>query len=156
MGQIAVIERSRLKALDIETVIALSTATEPSAKHNWLGPWATRQSQKTNRTYIMSHSTEIKVEIGLDSYHLHCGSRHPAEYCGVAANQSKTLVDDAALAVLWNMPHNGAGRMALFRSRGKQVAVCRRHWLAQSGDNPLRIIARERSRLKALDIETNK
>ena len=59
----------------------------------------------------MSHSTEIKVEIGLDSYHLHCGSRHPAEYCGVAANQSKTLVDDAA--------HNGAGR----RSRGKQVAV---------------------------------
>ena len=62
----------------------------------------------------MSHSTEIKVEIGLDSYHLHCGSRHPAEYCGVAADQSKTLVDDAALAVLWNMPHNGAGRMALF------------------------------------------
>ena len=55
----------------------------------------------------MSHSTEIKVEIGLDSYHLHCGSRHPAEYCGVAA-------DDAALTVLWNMPHNGAGRMALF------------------------------------------
>ena len=62
----------------------------------------------------MSHSTEIKVEIGLDSYHLHCGSRHPAEYCGVAANQSKTITDDAALAVLWNMPHNGAGRMALF------------------------------------------
>lgn len=31
----------------------------------------------------MSHSTEIKVEIGLDSYHLHCGSRRPAEYCGV-------------------------------------------------------------------------
>ena len=62
----------------------------------------------------MSHSTEIKVEIGLDSYHLHCGSRHPAEYCGVAANQSKTFADDAALAVLWNMPHNGAGRMALF------------------------------------------
>ena len=29
MGQIATIERSRLKALDIETVIALSTA------HNW-------------------------------------------------------------------------------------------------------------------------
>lgn len=47
----------------------------------------------------MSHSTEIKVEIGLDSYHLHCGSRHPAEYCGVAANQSKTFADDAALAV---------------------------------------------------------
>lgn len=55
----------------------------------------------------MSHSTEIKVEIGLDSYHLHCGSRHPA-------NQSKTFADDAALTVLWNMPHNGAGRMALF------------------------------------------
>ncbi len=52
----------------------------------------------------MSHSTEIKVEIGLDSYHLHCGSRHPAEYCGVAANQSKTFADDAALT----------GRMALF------------------------------------------
>ena len=50
----------------------------------------------------MSHSTEIKVEIGLDSYHLHCGSRRPAEYCGVAANQSKTLVDDAALAVLYS------------------------------------------------------
>lgn len=53
----------------------------------------------------MSHSTEIKVEIGLDSYNLHCG---------VAANQSKTFADDAALEVLWNMPHNGAGRMALF------------------------------------------
>ena len=38
----------------------------------------------------MSHSTEIKIEIGLDSYHLHCGSRHPA------------------------LAHNGAGRMALF------------------------------------------
>ena len=31
MGQLAVIERSRLKALDIETVIALSTAA--SAEH---------------------------------------------------------------------------------------------------------------------------
>lgn len=41
----------------------------------------------------MSHSTEIKVEIGLDSYHLHCG---------VAANQSKTFADDAALAVLYS------------------------------------------------------
>lgn len=44
----------------------------------------------------MSHSTEIKVEIGLDSYHLHCGSRHPAEYCGVAvlyseAEENKSL-----------------------------------------------------------------
>ena len=35
----------------------------------------------------MSHSTEIKVEIGLDSYHLHCGSRHPA-------NQSKTFAEE--------------------------------------------------------------
>ena len=50
----------------------------------------------------MSHSTEIKVEIGLDSYNLYCGSRHPAEYCGVAANQSKTFADDAALAVLYS------------------------------------------------------
>ena len=48
----------------------------------------------------MSHSTEIKVEIGLDSYHLYCGSRH--------------RLNLVALTVLWNMPHNGAGRMALF------------------------------------------
>ena len=58
----------------------------------------------------MSHSTEIKVEIGLDSYHLHCGSRHPA--------------DDGAL----------------FRSRGKQIPVRGRHRLAQSGGGPLHII----------------
>lgn len=35
----------------------------------------------------MSHSTEIKVEIGLDSHYLHCGSRHPAEYCGGQPDQ---------------------------------------------------------------------
>ena len=48
----------------------------------------------------MSHNTEIKVEIGLDSYHLHCG---------VAANQSKTFADDAALAGSkwrWFIAHN--------------------------------------------------
>jgi hypothetical protein len=62
----------------------------------------------------MSHSTEIQVKIGLDSHTLYCGSRGPAEACGVAVGSPKTFKDDEALKVLWNMPHKGAGRMALF------------------------------------------
>ena len=127
MGQIATIERSRLKALDIETVIALSTAHNwPRVRNMWNsllhghGDRTECETQLTNRTYIMSHSTEIKVEIGLDSYHLHCGSRHPAEYCGVAANQSKTFADDAA------------GRMACFIQKPRKTNPCTRAALAGS------------------------
>lgn len=56
---------------------------------------------------------KVIAEIGLDSYHLHCGSRHPAEYCGVAANQSKTLVDDAALTVLYSEAEASSTSIAL-------------------------------------------
>lgn len=62
----------------------------------------------------MSHSTGIKIEIGLDSHTIHCGSRGPAEACNVRVGEPKTFTDDEALKVLWAMPIAGAGHMALF------------------------------------------
>ena len=62
----------------------------------------------------MSHSTNIRIDLALDTFDLYCGSRHPAEAFGVAVGQSKTLTDDEALEALWKMPQSGAGRMSLF------------------------------------------
>lgn len=62
----------------------------------------------------MSHSTEIVVTIGLDKFEIYCGSRQPANALGVSENKSRFFTDDAAMNVLWGLPHNGAGRMALF------------------------------------------
>ena len=62
----------------------------------------------------MSHSTNIRIKLGLDTFDLYCGSRQPAEAFGVAVGQSKTLTDDEALEALWKMPQSGAGRMSLF------------------------------------------
>lgn len=62
----------------------------------------------------MSHSTNIRVKLGLDTFDLYCGSRHAAEAFNVAVGQSKTLTDDEALEALWKMPQSGAGRMSLF------------------------------------------
>ena len=62
----------------------------------------------------MSHSTELTIEIGLDKFEINCGSRTPAESCGVRAETKRTFTNDEAVQVLWSMPTNGAGRMALF------------------------------------------
>lgn len=62
----------------------------------------------------MSHSTNIRVKLGLDTFDLYCGSRHTAEAFGVEVGQSKTFTDEEALKILWKMPQSGAGRMPLF------------------------------------------
>lgn len=62
----------------------------------------------------MSHSTEIRVEIGLDKFEIHCGSRTPAECNAVAPTESRTFVDVKALDMLKHLPNQGAGRHALF------------------------------------------
>ena len=62
----------------------------------------------------MSHSTEIRIEIGLDKFEIHCGSRTPAEYCGVCADHTQTFVDVKALDILKHLPNQGAGNHALF------------------------------------------
>ena len=62
----------------------------------------------------MSHSTNIRIKLALDTFDLECGSRRPAEAFGVAVGQSKTLTDGEALEALWKMPQSGAGRMSLF------------------------------------------
>lgn len=62
----------------------------------------------------MSHSTEIVVTIGLDKFEIYCGSRQPANALGVSENKSRFFTDETAVGVLWGLPQNGAGRMALF------------------------------------------
>ena len=44
----------------------------------------------------MSHSTNIRIKLALDTFDLDCGSRRPAETFGVAAIRSDKAARDAA------------------------------------------------------------
>lgn len=64
----------------------------------------------------MSHSTEISIEVGLDKFEIHCGSRLPATAFEIPADDHKSFKNDDGLRVLMALPCVGAGRRQLFEA----------------------------------------